>query len=990
MSSGASATPGDQDAEWVYDAFVSYSRVDKSFANALTKTLESYKAPRDLALPQRNLKIFRDEADFTGVEYFASVKRHLTNSRSLIVLCSPDARRSAYVNDEIRRFAEFHGAERIVPVLCAGIPNNEATHQREAEKAFPDALCELMEMPLAVNYVGFDAGKDKINKGAFENSWYTLLANLFGLTRNEIEQRDKRRQARQRKVRLFMAAAFLVTILIGLAASLFYWRQAVLARDQAFSRELAANALGQMQADPDLSVKLAVEALRVSPTLQAEAALRESLTKHQVLAVMIGKKPVRSAALSSDGRSLATAGDDKILRLWEVATGALITELSGHAEPIVDVNFSPDGRLVVTASWDNTARIWDVAAKRSVHELPDHGAIVTSARFGGSNGELVATGDGAGKVRIWDGARGRLMRKIDAHSWDPTIVQGKTRVAFSPNGSWLLTSAGNATTATGDPVARLWNTQTGALVREFPSKGGVVVASLFSGDGNRVLIASTRDHPRVWETSTGKRLGEFPGSTGLVDAAAFSADGSLVLSADTNGNGAIWHAQTGAARTRLVGSVTAAAFDETGERVAASDGEIVRVWDAQSGALLHTLRGHQGDVDIVQFGRDSETLISASEDSTARVWSVRGVPKESALSLRGRGETGPIFSPNGRLLMARSPGRALVWEVSSEKELAALETGWAAFDRRDRILLVERTLDTPRVGEAAIPGMPRVIPMVKFPYPVVAESRDGALVLTERDPFLGVVWDSASWKEIAIFKGHQGRVTGAVFDRDARRVMTVSEDSSARFWDVATARLEHTFRLNNRGHGALISPDGRWVCALEDSAKITVWDATTWRPLHEFVWTAPPAGGNWVKSAAFSPDGSKLAAGDNSGMLHILDVRGGKTLATIKAHTYEVQTVAFGSDGRLILTSGGGDRGARVWDSFTGAKVAEVGTEFLQGAVFSPDGSRVATLSSEGTVRVFNWQRFAPVEQLVILAARRVKRDWTPGERERYFHEKPQ
>jgi hypothetical protein len=47
-------------------------------------------------------------------------------------------------------------------------------------------------------------------------------------------------------------------------------------------------------------------------------------------------------------------------------------------------------------------------------------------------------------------------------------------------------------------------------------------------------------------------------------------------------------------------------------------------------------------------------------------------------------------------------------------------------------------------------------------------------------------------------------------------------------------------------------------------------------------------------------------------------------------------------------------------------------------------------LSSEGTVRVFNWQRFAPVEQLVILAARRVKRDWTPGERERYFHEKPQ
>jgi WD40 repeat protein len=705
---------------------------------------------------------------------------------------------------------------------------------------------------------------------------------------------------------------------------------------------------------------------------------------------MIGKKPVRSAALSSDGRSLATGGDDKVLRLWEVATGALIAELPGHADLISAVSFSPDGRLVVTASWDKTARIWDLAAKRSVHELPNHGAIVTSATFGGANGQLVATGDGAGRVRIWDAAQGRLMRKIDAHSWSPTIVQGKTRVAFSPNGSWLLTSAGDATTATGDPVARLWDIETGALVREFPTKGGVVVVSLFSRDGNRALIAGTGDHPRVWETSTGKRLGEFPGSTGLVDAAAFSADGSLVLSADTNGNGAVWHAQTGAARTKLVGRVTAAAFDETGERVAASDGEIVRVWDARSGALLHTLRGHHGDVDVVQFGRVSDTLITAGEDGTTRVWSIRDVPRESMLSLRDRGAIGPMFSSNGRLLMARSSGRALVWDVASEKELAAIETGWAVFDRGDRILLVERALETPQVGEVAVPALPRVIPVVKFPYPVVAESRDGALILTERDPFLGVVWDSASWQEVALLKGHQGHVAGAVFDRNSRWVMTVSDDGSARVWNVATARLEHTFRLNNRGHGALISPDGRLVCALEDSAKITVWDTTTWRPQHEFVWAEPPAGGNWVKSAAFSPNGAMLAAGDNRGTLHILDVPGGKTLATIKAHTYEVQTVVFSADGRFILTAGGGDRGARVWDSSTGAKVAEVGTEFLQGAVFSPDGTRVATLSSEGTVRLFNWERFAPVEQLVALAARRVKRDWTPGERARYFHEKPQ
>src|SRR4029453_8517212 len=172
--------------EPAYDAFISYSRVDRTFANNLKKALESYRAPKDLGLPQRYLKIFRDESDFTGTDYFASIQKHLSQSRNLILVCSPNARRSQYVNDEIRRFVEARGKGCIVPVLCAGIPNNEAANERDAEKAFPAALYESMEMPLAVDYRGFEAGKDRIDTGAFENPWYTLLANLFGVGRHEI------------------------------------------------------------------------------------------------------------------------------------------------------------------------------------------------------------------------------------------------------------------------------------------------------------------------------------------------------------------------------------------------------------------------------------------------------------------------------------------------------------------------------------------------------------------------------------------------------------------------------------------------------------------------------------------------------------------------------------------------------------------------------------------------------------------------------------
>jgi hypothetical protein len=87
----------------MHDAFISYSRKDRAFAVRLQKALGNYVPPRDLPLPHRRLDVFRDEEDFTGTEYYESVDRHLHDSRKLIVLCSPAARDSRFVNDPALR-----------------------------------------------------------------------------------------------------------------------------------------------------------------------------------------------------------------------------------------------------------------------------------------------------------------------------------------------------------------------------------------------------------------------------------------------------------------------------------------------------------------------------------------------------------------------------------------------------------------------------------------------------------------------------------------------------------------------------------------------------------------------------------------------------------------------------------------------------------------------------------------------------------------------
>ena len=124
-----------------YDAFISYSRGNFEVADKLERDLETFPLPRDIRkqLGRRHLSIFRDISDLTGNRLETGLEQKLQQSRTLVVLCSPAARRSRYVGLEIDRFAKLRGAEHIVPTLVAGGPNNDSTVD-PTDWAFPDAL----------------------------------------------------------------------------------------------------------------------------------------------------------------------------------------------------------------------------------------------------------------------------------------------------------------------------------------------------------------------------------------------------------------------------------------------------------------------------------------------------------------------------------------------------------------------------------------------------------------------------------------------------------------------------------------------------------------------------------------------------------------------------------------------------------------------------------------------------------------------------------
>ena len=302
-----------------HDAFISYSRKDKAFAQRLERSLEGYRPPRDLPVAQRHLDVFRDEEDFVGTEYSRAVDLHLTQSNKLIVICSPAARASRYVDDEIQRFLRTHAPDNLIPVLLHGIPNNEATSPEDAACAFPRALCDALEIPLAADFRGIDLQRDRLDRGAWAGAWFSLLANLYGQSRALIEQRETRRLARKRRITAGIVMSIIAALSVALVVSLVFRQQAIEQRNEAVRQRAIAEreAIAARRETAERLAVQAVEKLEGAPeqAVRLGIASIESFRRHRDPLVPASIGALQKAVLAFGGGQPVLPQSDATLRL---------------------------------------------------------------------------------------------------------------------------------------------------------------------------------------------------------------------------------------------------------------------------------------------------------------------------------------------------------------------------------------------------------------------------------------------------------------------------------------------------------------------------------------------------------------------------------------------------------------------------------------------------------------------------------------------------
>jgi WD40 repeat protein len=228
---------------------------------------------------------------------------------------------------------------------------------------------------------------------------------------------------------------------------------------------------------------------------------------------------------------------------------------------------------------------------------------------------------------------------------------------------------------------------------------------------------------------------------------------------------------------------------------------------------------------------------------------------------------------------------------------------------------------------------------------------DGQRLLTASDDGTARLWDPENGNQIAVLQGHTEPVRVAAFSPDGRRVLTASTDNTARLWDVEARSAFVVLEGHSEAvRDAAFSPDGQRVVTASDDNTARVWSAQTGK---QTVFLEGHDG--TVRSAAFSPDSRRVVTASDDATARVWDAEKGNQVAVLQGHTEPVRVAAFSPDGRRVITASE-DKTARLWSVETGQQLAvlEGHAAVVWSAVFSPDGRRAVTASDDKTARVWD------------------------------------
>ena len=824
----------DDDPQFKYKAFISYSHRDEKWGQWLHRGIERYRVPKAIIgrdtlygpVPRRLFPVFRDREELpTAADLSEVISKGLRDSSHLIVICSPHAAKSQWVNEEVLTFKKLGKQNRIVCLIVDGEPNVLNKPELGLEECFPPALKVVADedgnlTDIEAEPIAADARPDKDGKA---NSMMKVLSGLLGVGFDEIKQRDLARKHRQAAI-LGIGSA----VLAGVMGLLTVWavinkNEAVAAKDEAEERLYRSQILQAANFAEEKNYGLATRALLEAPARFRNFEWGYLLRKaNPQLTVLEGDvQNIYSLAVNPDGTRLATGSEDTIARIWEAQSGRLLERLEGHVGVIESVAYSPDGRQIATGSGDRTVRIWDAQSGEALLVLEGHDDEVRSVAYNSDGGRLVSSSIDR-TARVWDAQDGKQMVLLEGH------IDFLESAIFSRDDKKIVTATENQT-------VRVWEAGSGKLLKNLgeylqpiasavdalegktpstPSLDGeedpqevvleefdaVIESVATSARGSRVVTVFEDGSARIWTARDEQARPVLEGHSGMVYSVATSPDGKRIVTGSNDRTARFWDALTGRQLDLmdLSNRIWSVAYGPKGNRVAIGfQDSKAQVWDVASRKQLAEMKSPgYGTIYSVAFSPDGSRIVTGSADTMARTWDAQSGELLMTLDSNDIGEIYSVsFSPDGaRVLTGSSTKAARVWEAQTGRLLLTLNhdegVNSAAYNRLGDKIVTGSDDRITRVWDGASGELLMELKGQNAEISSVAFSPDETRIVTASKDTTVWIWDAASGQSLVILEGHGDEIASAAFSQDGQRIVTGSRDRTARVWDAAPWRLD--------------------------------------------------------------------------------------------------------------------------------------------------------------------------------------------------------
>lgn len=808
------------------------------------------------------------------------------------------------------------------------------------------------------------------------------------------------------------------------------------------SRRLADLAEQQFMVDPMTSLNLALAALtpRDRPYVaEAEFALNQALLGIQERVYMPSEQRVNGAVWLADESQVLTWSVDGTARLFDAHTGAELIRFDDQGSAVLAVAWSPDENYIATGDSNGVLYVYDTATGELQWQVTAHNGRINGIVWGPERivtwsddgftglwtlaGESVTMLEGTpayvnhgstqvatinrdNAIIVWDTVTGERWGELRGHVnrvigatwnaddtqlltwsadfsaivWDVETMTALYTLAgvhenavnaatWSPDGRWVITGGS-------DGRLVLW--QDGQAIWQQQTVGAFVDGVVWGADGRRVLVFGTSEVLGIWDIE-GALLSELMGGVARIAAPLNplplpTVEAHHVLfsgyEAGTTIRNAVWSPDERAVLTY-------------------SRGGIIQVFDAVSGGLDISLKGHTADIQSAVWSQDSQLILSSGQDGAARIWDVFNNPvvEQRWVADVGRALAAAWNGDESRVAVGYENGQTWIWSRDADDPIIlhghhnqVTSVVWSPDSQR----LLTGSDDGQAIVWDVMTGAVLISVTHEWPLNGVLWNATGTQVLTFSDDGSARIWDADSGSEVRRFQMSEPGigVGSALWNRNETRLLATSDNGLMHVWDVQTGDIILSVQT-----GEVPALGARWN---QDETRLLVWGAKTGLDAMARVYDALTGEmvldleghREWVVSASWDAAEQRILTTSRDGTARIWDARTGETLAVLEGHTDNVTEGRWNQDGTRVLTRSV-DGTVRVWDVVTGQEVQRLShIERVRGATWNADESRILTTSDDGVVMV--WRTWA-LNDLIEVAAEYSTHALTPAQRDAFF-----